>query len=249
MLFRIRKILRNQKGFTLVEVLIAIAITAAIGAGLAMAVFEVIQVNAMSNNRMEAIKQVENAFHYIIRDAQMTSPHIDPPTSGSFINSSLRSNANIGNTSIQVTNTTNFPDSGWVVIGTDANKEIAKYTSKTSTRLSGIPSPGLINAHASGEQVSNALALHWTDFNDTNYIVTYSIARVDGIKLLRRMEKIGDLEPVAMDVARYIDNALSSSNYDFDGKVLTVKLTASTGGYKSATETRTVDVAFRMISQ
>jgi len=62
---------RNQKGFTLVEVLVAIAITALIGTTISVATTQLFSVSVADKNRMEAIKQVENALHYINRDAQM----------------------------------------------------------------------------------------------------------------------------------------------------------------------------------
>jgi prepilin-type N-terminal cleavage/methylation domain-containing protein len=66
----LRSINRTQKGFTLIEILIAIAITAIIGSGVAVGTYEIVHVNASSTNRQVAITNVENAVHYISRDAQ-----------------------------------------------------------------------------------------------------------------------------------------------------------------------------------
>lgn len=62
---------QNQKGFTLIELLVAVAITAVIGSAITMAVNQLFTVSIMDRNRMEAVKQVENALHYINRDVQM----------------------------------------------------------------------------------------------------------------------------------------------------------------------------------
>lgn len=73
MLKKILFITRNQKGFTLVETLIAVAIVAIIGSVIATTLVQVITVQAADSNRTEAYKQVENALHYINRDAQMSA--------------------------------------------------------------------------------------------------------------------------------------------------------------------------------
>jgi prepilin-type N-terminal cleavage/methylation domain-containing protein len=65
----------KQKGFTLIEILVAVAITAVIGTAISMAITQIFSVSVADKNRMEAVKQVENALHYINRDVQMTSPN------------------------------------------------------------------------------------------------------------------------------------------------------------------------------
>ena len=61
---------RNQKGFTLVELLIAITITAVISTAIATASYQIFKVNARSLNRQIAIGQVQNGANAISRDAQ-----------------------------------------------------------------------------------------------------------------------------------------------------------------------------------
>jgi prepilin-type N-terminal cleavage/methylation domain-containing protein len=62
---------RSQRGFTLIELLIAVAITGAITGGLAMSIFQTFDYSARGNARMTCVKQVENAVHWLSRDAQM----------------------------------------------------------------------------------------------------------------------------------------------------------------------------------
>jgi len=71
---RLKKINKSQKGFTLIELIIAIAITALIIGGITVSVFQLFQlfkVNASTSNRMLAVRQVQNAGHWVSRDVQM----------------------------------------------------------------------------------------------------------------------------------------------------------------------------------
>jgi len=81
MLRRLGVIKRNQRGFTLIEVLVATAITGFIGVGITMAASQVLNINALSINHITVLKQVENATYWINRDAQMAQ--IVQPSGGS----------------------------------------------------------------------------------------------------------------------------------------------------------------------
>ncbi len=62
---------RSQRGFTLVEMLVAVAITSIIVPTIGMSTFQVLSGNARSVAHMIAVKQVESAVHRISRDVQM----------------------------------------------------------------------------------------------------------------------------------------------------------------------------------
>lgn len=68
---RLGLINKNQRGFTLLELLVALAITGIIAGSITMTIFQVFNVNARSSNHMVAIRQVQNAGHWFSRDAQM----------------------------------------------------------------------------------------------------------------------------------------------------------------------------------
>ena len=71
--------MRNEKGFTLVEILIAAAVIAVIGSSLVTAMSQIFIINNAHRDHMEAVKQVENALHYINRDAQMAGEILPDP--------------------------------------------------------------------------------------------------------------------------------------------------------------------------
>ncbi len=71
MINKLKKV-HNQRGFTLVEMLIVLAITGIIIASVSAVILQTVSVSAASSNRMTAIKQLENALHWIDRDAQQS---------------------------------------------------------------------------------------------------------------------------------------------------------------------------------
>jgi hypothetical protein len=149
--------------------LIAITISALIVTGIFSVVQLTFKVNWSDKSRMEAIKQVENAVHWIDRDAQMST-----------------------RTLISSNNPT-MPD---------------------------FP-----------------LQFYWVDFNDNErHVVIYDIA--DGV--LQRSETINEGTAVLTQVAKHI--VAAESNYDYNGQILMVNLTATVNSYSPATESRTIYV-------
>ena len=67
----VRSLLKNQRGFTLIEVLIAIAIGGAIAGAGSMATRQVITETNRNNNHEIAVRQVQNAGHWVTRDTRM----------------------------------------------------------------------------------------------------------------------------------------------------------------------------------
>jgi len=70
---------KPERGFTLVEILVALAITAAISSTIAMTVSQLFSVSVADRNRMTAVKQVENALHYLNRDLEMSRAQFPGP--------------------------------------------------------------------------------------------------------------------------------------------------------------------------
>ena len=61
----------NRRGFALLEVIVAVAISGFVGGGITVATIQVLDVNARSTVHMTILNDVESAVHWISRDTQM----------------------------------------------------------------------------------------------------------------------------------------------------------------------------------
>ena len=88
----IRKLGKIQKGFILIELIIALAIASAIGAATVLTAHNLITIPSMSNNSNTAINQVRNAVNWINKDVQGAAPSTvdDSPSAPGFFSISLQ---------------------------------------------------------------------------------------------------------------------------------------------------------------
>lgn len=68
---------KQQGGFTLIEILVALAIAGLLATGVLASITQLFTVNAISNARMTAIKQIELAVDRIRMDVQMAQEVYD----------------------------------------------------------------------------------------------------------------------------------------------------------------------------
>jgi prepilin-type N-terminal cleavage/methylation domain-containing protein len=61
----------RQQGFTLVEVILVLGVLLILVVVITMSIAQVLTLNSNSTAHMTAVKEVENAVHYLTRDAQM----------------------------------------------------------------------------------------------------------------------------------------------------------------------------------
>jgi type II secretory pathway pseudopilin PulG len=72
LIHRISKIFgTNEKGFTLIDLIIGVAITGIISLGATTSIIQVVQGNHDNRNHMTAIEHIQNAGYWISRDAMM----------------------------------------------------------------------------------------------------------------------------------------------------------------------------------
>jgi prepilin-type N-terminal cleavage/methylation domain-containing protein len=69
---KLRSRRESQKGFTVIELMVALIITGLIGIGSTMATVQVVNQSARDNDYTTASRNVQNAIQWISRDAQMS---------------------------------------------------------------------------------------------------------------------------------------------------------------------------------
>lgn len=78
------KMLSTEKGFTLVEVLVALSIVAFVSAGISQTIVTLMRLSPQSTNWAVALRQVQDAGYWISRDVMM-SDTVTPGTGDTFL--------------------------------------------------------------------------------------------------------------------------------------------------------------------
>ena len=68
---RMIKTNRGQRGFTIIEMLIAASVASIIGAGVVMSIGQTLNVSVKNSDHTVATKEIRNAVYWVKRDAKM----------------------------------------------------------------------------------------------------------------------------------------------------------------------------------
>jgi len=81
-----KKLKKGERGFTLVEMLIVVALIGLISAGITASIMQVLTINTRASNHMIAVRQVQQAGKEVSKDALQAQPNkIDVNPSGGFL--------------------------------------------------------------------------------------------------------------------------------------------------------------------
>jgi len=80
---KMKKLKKDQRGLTLIELVIVIALTGIITAGITMTIFQVFNMNTRTSNRMTAVSQVEHAGKLVSEDI-LEAQNVTPGANAGF---------------------------------------------------------------------------------------------------------------------------------------------------------------------
>ena len=80
-----KKLKKDQRGITLVEMVIVIALTGVVTASITIATLQVINMNTSTSNHMTAVSQVQHAGKLVSEDILEAQEIDDTPTGGEFL--------------------------------------------------------------------------------------------------------------------------------------------------------------------
>jgi prepilin-type N-terminal cleavage/methylation domain-containing protein len=82
-----RKLYKDQRGFTLVEILVVLALIGIITGGITAAIMQVLTINTRATNHMIAVRQVQQAGKEVSKDALQAQPDkiVANPPGGDFL--------------------------------------------------------------------------------------------------------------------------------------------------------------------
>ncbi len=233
-----KKWLSSSPGFTLAELMVAMAVGSFVMSGVFAVWTQLFSVTATNSNYMVALRQVQNSGGWITRDALMAQ--------GVYEMASTQLNGGITDTetTITVDSTAGFPSSGVISI----EDELIQYTGKSDTQFTG-GTRGSSNAaaHGDGESVTVFVTLNWTEWSGEQHQAVYNMKQISR-ELVRSHFTDGTLQDSAV-VARAIDLAGTTSVWDYDEKQLTLVIAARVSGYvqgKHGLQSETANRTYRV---
>ncbi|MFC1893588.1 type II secretion system protein J [Chloroflexota bacterium] len=218
--------LRKSPGFTLAEMMVAMAVGSFVVAGVLAVMTQLFDVTATNSNYMAAFRQAQNSGDWISRDSLMTQ-QVD------IAATALTAGVDDSQTTITVSSTDGFPVSG--VIGISGatgveEDELIQYSGKTTTQFTGCTRDSSATAHSDGSSVTVFVALGWTEWTGDQNQVIYNLKEVS--RQLVRSHLIKGVSESSYSLAgssivgEAIEAGETSSVWDYGDKELTVVITA-----------------------
>ncbi len=229
--------LKNSPGFTLVELVVAMAVGSFVVAGVLAVWTQLFSVTATNSNYMAAFRQVQSGGDWISRDALMTQAVYD-----------MASTVLVGDISdaadeITVDSTDGFPPSGIISIEGDTTDGIAdeliQYTGVDydTNKFTGCIRGGHAAGHDAGKSVTVFVGLNWTAWSGDRHQVVYNLKETSR-QLVRTHLKHLATEPdpdvwvlESSNIADAIVFNRTTSEWHPDERELTVVITADVSGY------------------
>jgi prepilin-type N-terminal cleavage/methylation domain-containing protein len=253
--YLVKKWLKSSPGFTLAELMVAMTVGGFVMGGVFAVWYQMFNVTATNSNYMAAFRQVQNGGDWISNDALMSQgvyemASVVLPSGG----------IGIGDTTIPVNSTADdsindFPSSGIICI----DDELIQYTGidPDNSQFTGCIRGADATSHDSGASVTVFVSLNWTTWEGDQRQVVYNLKETSRelvrSYLTRTGEEAEDGDPYSLVSSTTVAEAIvvddTTSEWDYGGKELEVKITASVGGYvlgkfgiHSQTATRTYEV-------
>jgi prepilin-type N-terminal cleavage/methylation domain-containing protein len=82
---KLGRLIKSQKGFTLLELMVAFAVSGIITGGITMTFYQVVTGSARASNHMTLVSQVQNAGYWVSHDAEAAQDVNANPGGGDFL--------------------------------------------------------------------------------------------------------------------------------------------------------------------
>ena len=212
--------LRSSPGFTLAELMIAMAVGGFVIAGVLTVMTQLFDVTSANSNYMAVFNQVQSSGDWISQDTLMTQQVYTPTLTA------LDGDIDAADTAVQVNSTNGFPSSGVICI----EDELIQYAAKTATQFTGCTRGSSAAAHDDDKSVTVFVALGWVGWSGDQHQVVYHLQE-NSRQLMRShlIKAVGTADFILQDtnlIAKAIVVGETTSDWDYDEKELTVVIKA-----------------------
>jgi len=261
---RLKKINKNQKGFTLIELIVVIAITGLIISAITVTIFQLFSISARSDSHMLAVRQVQNAGYWISHDTQMAqSVETDGGTTGFPLkltwsnewdsntyevvynlieaDSELRRSYKVNDDDPNVTLVAEYIDQAETSCGLTGGGTFTLPDKDDAFTITGgaVADSGKITVATGNIKVTTNGSATYTASTDT-----WTTPDANGTDVVKASEGItaGVWTSTTANAKVAITTDTDDENAIITGRVLTLMVTATVSGWHEVTETRVYEV-------